>query len=397
MKNLLVYELLYGSTQIPMCLVENNEITLRLPEMEYELYTKRFIDICILDVNSHAASPSMPLVHFLQPGYYIGICKLSEKAYFILGPAIPFQHSWSDIAPCLNNFLYQDNHKAMGRLLVSLPPVSVTNFLNTLCLAINMFDGLSISPKDIYMRQPMHLRTKTRPSLAEYIADSREGAAFHTPHNFEIQLTDAIQHGNISLCKHLLHKTKIGRGGTLSFNPGRQTRYMFVTAASVAARAAMKGGLDYEAACSMADIYCQRMDSMSDMSQIIITQYQMILDFCEQVYRKKNNFYSSLVQVCCDYIQKHTHDKIYLKDLAEVCHLSERYLSKKFQQETGISIVDYIHKAKIEEAKLLLRHTYYTINEISNYLGYSNQSYFTTKFKEFCELSPYEFRQKMED
>lgn len=397
MKNLFIYELLYGSTQIPMCLVENNEVTLRFPEMEYELYTKRFIDICMLDVNSYATSPSMPLVHFLQPGYYIGICKLSEKAYFILGPAIPFHHSWSDIAPCLNNFLYQDNHKAMGRLLVSLPLISVTNFLNTLCLAINMFDGLFIFPKDIYMRQPMHLRAKTRPSLAEYIANSREGAAFHTPHNFEIQLTDAIQHGNISLCKHLLHKTKIGRGGTLSFNPSRQTRYMFVTAASVAARAAMKGGLDYEVACSMADIYCQHMDSMSDMSQIIIMQDQMILDFCEQVYRKKNNFHSSLVQMCCDYIQKHTHEKIYLKDLAEVCHLSERYLSKKFQLETGISIVDYIHKAKIEEAKLLLRHTYYTINEISSYLGYSNQSYFTTKFKEFCKLSPYEFRKKMED
>ena len=138
------------------------------------------------------------------------------------------------------------------------------------------------------------------------------------------------------------------------------------------------------------------MDSMSDISQIIITQYQMILDFCEQVYRKKSNIYSPLVQACCDYIQKHTHEKIYLKDLAEVCHLSERYVSKKFQQEAGTSIVDYIHKSKIEEAKLLLQHSGYTINEISNYLGYSNQSYFSSKFKEFCKLSPYEFRKKID-
>lgn len=165
MKNLFVYELLYGSTQIPICLVEKNEVVLRFPEMEYELYTKRFLDICMLDVDSYTTASSIPLVHFLQPGYYIGICKLSEKAYLILGPAIPFQHSWSDIVPCLNNFLYQDNHKAMGRLLVSLPPISITNFLNTLCLAIYMFNGLTIMPKDIYMRQPMHLRTKTRSSL----------------------------------------------------------------------------------------------------------------------------------------------------------------------------------------------------------------------------------------
>ena len=89
MRDLFAYELLYGSTQIPICLVENNEIALCFPEMEYELYTKRFLDICMLDVDSHTTASYMPLVHFLQPGYYIGICKLSEKSYLILGLLSP--------------------------------------------------------------------------------------------------------------------------------------------------------------------------------------------------------------------------------------------------------------------------------------------------------------------
>ena len=229
---------------------------------------------------------------------------------------------------------------------------------------------------------------ETRENLADYIVKSREDAGFHTPQSYEEQLSGAIEQGNLGLLELLLRQTVTGRPGVLSQDPARQVRYLFVTMASVAARAAMRGGLSYEAACSMADIYCQRMDAMSDFDKMEELRVQMFLDFCQEVARKRTETYSHLVRSCCDYIQKHTHENICLRDLAKLCHYSERRLSWKFRQETGIPIVDYIHREKLEEARLLLLHSDYTINEIAGFLGYANQSYFTRKFKELYGETP---------
>ena len=48
----------------------------------------------------------------------------------------------------------------------------------------------------------------------------------------------------------------------------------------------------------------------------------------------------------------------------------------------------------MEEARFLLQNSSYTVNEIGEYLGYANQSYFIAKFKEVYSKTPSEFRKK---
>lgn len=386
------YERLFGAVNIPFCILEEGRIALQFPGLEEELFTKRFTEICLWDLKAQGLKPNTPVVHFLKPGFFLGLYQFSGKAHLIFGPSIPGRYSWTDIAPWLDSALYTDNSRAMGRLLLSLEPVSAAKYINSFCLAVYLYDGCMVRPEDIYMKQPLLFQTETRGSLASYIVESRESFGFHTPQSYENQMSEAIRQGKTGMLKALMHQPVTGRLGVLSFNPERQARYMFATVASVAARSAMRGGMNYEAACSMADIYCQRMDSMTDLNKIEELSVQMLFDFCQEVARKKHSNYSYLVQTCCDYIQKHTHEKIYLRDLAELCNYSERRLSKKFYQETGIRIVDYIHREKMEEARLLLQHSNYAINEIGSFLGYGNQSYFTRKFKEIYGETPFEIR-----
>ena len=74
--------------------------------------------------------------------------------------------------------------------------------------------------------------------------------------------------------------------------------------------------------------------------------------------------------------------------------VSVNFISKKFKDETGENLIDFILKEKTEEAKRLLRYTDKSLNAISNYLGFSSQSHFTRVFKKYSGNTPNEYRQR---
>ena len=105
--------------------------------------------------------------------------------------------------------------------------------------------------------------------------------------------------------------------------------------------------------------------------------------------------YSTHTQFCCDYINQHFHEKINVNRLAGLTFLNRTSLSDKFKKETGMSIPDYINNKRLEEAKYLLANTPMALADISSYLQYSTQSYFTVKFKQYCNLTPQQWRDGM--
>ena len=102
--------------------------------------------------------------------------------------------------------------------------------------------------------------------------------------------------------------------------------------------------------------------------------------------------YSAQTQFCSDYINQHFHEKITVSKLAELTFLNRSSLSDKFKKETGMTIQECINKKRLEEAKYLLANTPMALSDISAYLQYSTQSYFTVKFKQYCKVTPQQWR-----
>jgi AraC-like DNA-binding protein len=73
-------------------------------------------------------------------------------------------------------------------------------------------------------------------------------------------------------------------------------------------------------------------------------------------------------------------------------YLRRPYLSRKFIEETGENLTDFILKEKTEEGKRLLRYSDKSLTAISNYLGFSSQSHFSRVFKKYAEITPGEYR-----
>lgn len=74
--------------------------------------------------------------------------------------------------------------------------------------------------------------------------------------------------------------------------------------------------------------------------------------------------------------------------------ISPSYLSHLFKRRTGIKLVDYIHKTRLQRAKKLLETTSYSISEISCLVGYTNSASFSTTFKRYESMTPREYRDK---
>ena len=84
----------------------------------------------------------------------------------------------------------------------------------------------------------------------------------------------------------------------------------------------------------------------------------MLLDYTERVERlHRGNAQSKLALDVANYVQHHISDAISAEDIACALYVSRPYLSKKFKEETGESLTDFILKEKTEEAKRLLRYS----------------------------------------
>ncbi len=69
------------------------------------------------------------------------------------------------------------------------------------------------------------------------------------------------------------------------------------------------------------------------------------------------------------YIAEHFREDIDRNDVASMTYITPNYLSKKFRDETGMNLREYINQLRIDEAKRLLLSTNMTISEVSSEIG----------------------------
>ncbi len=97
-------------------------------------------------------------------------------------------------------------------------------------------------------------------------------------------------------------------------------------------------------------------------------------------------------EIIRDYIDKHYRENITLDLLAEISNMNKYYMVHSFTNNYGYSPINYLNEKKIDESKLLLETTDYSIAEIAKRIGFSSQSYFSQSFKKHTYMTPNEYR-----
>ncbi|MEI6169332.1 MAG: AraC family transcriptional regulator [bacterium] len=71
-------------------------------------------------------------------------------------------------------------------------------------------------------------------------------------------------------------------------------------------------------------------------------------------------------------------------------------LIRRFKNHFGTSPYDYLMQRRIEEARLLLRHSAFSVKEIASRFNFSDQYYFSNYFKRKTGLSPLKYKKEMQ-
>ncbi len=212
----------------------------------------------------------------------------------------------------------------------------------------------------------------------------------------EKALMRMISEGDLNYKDALSEGAKASSGVRLLNNDSLQqvkvTQIVFIT---ISVRAAIEGGLAPETAYSRGDAYIQEVLDSKTISEAAFIGHTMYEDFIKLVHNTQlNPGYSKQIQSCCDYIALHIDEKLSLSKIASRIGYSDYYLSRKFKQETGTSINDYIKTAKIERAKTLLLSTDKSIQEICDTLSFGTRSFFAQTFKDIVGIPPAQYREE---
>ncbi|MCM3789299.1 helix-turn-helix transcriptional regulator [Domibacillus indicus] len=81
-----------------------------------------------------------------------------------------------------------------------------------------------------------------------------------------------------------------------------------------------------------------------------------------------------------------------LADCAEALRLNKSTLSRRFAAESGRTFRDTLHRVRLDEAKRLLKETDLPFQEIARLTGYTHQTQFNAKFKQYEHRTPRDYR-----
>ncbi len=95
------------------------------------------------------------------------------------------------------------------------------------------------------------------------------------------------------------------------------------------------------------------------------------------------------------FLLRNFHKKVTLEDAAKAVYLSPKYLSRIFKEHAKVGFSEYKLSLRIEEAKKFLQNSGYTVEQISDRLGYQNPESFIRQFKKLSGLTPTGYRKKI--
>ena len=275
------------------------------------------------------------------------------------------------------------------RSLIPMPLESVQQMLCTLNYVMN---DEKLNLEDIAMTEPPEMQITPSGSGT---GSSDEYESIHNTLAVEQTLMNMIRKGDTDGLKSWIAEAPAIHAGPMAQEHIRQYKNTFIVTTTLAARSAIRGGVSVEEALRTSDLLIRNCEALRDVQSILRLQISMLLTYTEQVQRLRGNMTPTPLSLeVASYVQQHLSETISTEDMARELHFSRPHLSRRFREETGITLTDYILTKKSEEAARLLVSTKKSMTAVSDYLGFSSQSHFARVFRKYMGISPSEYRKQ---
>ena len=126
----------------------------------------------------------------------------------------------------------------------------------------------------------------------------------------------------------------------------------------------------------------------------------LLIEFERELTREhvlKDEYMDREMEVAISYFSSSYNLEINVKEYAYSKGMSTSWFIRNFKKYTGETPIQFITSVRIMNAQILLETTAYSVNEISQIVGYSNPSYFSRAFRSKKGYSPQQYRNRMRE
>ena len=148
----------------------------------------------------------------------------------------------------------------------------------------------------------------------------------------------------------------------------------------------------------------ERLPATSDLDQLSVKTYlKMILVLLVQNYRNLSGSVKAFedrqramerLRPVFELLEQHYGEPIHLAEASRLIGMSRSRFTHFFRQMTGQPFVSYLNHFRVAHAQKLLRLPGESLSEVSQKVGFCDQSYFGRVFKLFANLTPREYQRK---
>ena len=139
-------------------------------------------------------------------------------------------------------------------------------------------------------------------------------------------------------------------------------------------------------------LYMPRILEVESVTAIYTVFFRRWNKLKNYVAHKQEQGREGLKAVINDYLKEYYREGLTIKGLAELVHMNPVYLGQKIQAMYGENFNKVLHRYRVERAaKLLLRRTGLSLEEVALAVGYNQYALFLKYFKEFYEMTPGEY------
>lgn len=131
-----------------------------------------------------------------------------------------------------------------------------------------------------------------------------------------------------------------------------------------------------------------KMVSSAILYEILVKLHTSLNENTNDKLLKDNKIFDTLKL----YIDEHYNQAISLEELSVLANITPQYLCKLFKRHLNLRPFQYIALKRIQQAKKMLADSTLNVNDIAQYVGYNDCSYFCAVFKKYELISPTEFR-----
>ncbi len=298
-----------------------------------------------------------------------------------------------------------EQQEEYGRILHCVPAISAERrggLVSFLSIAINHREP---TPEEIQIN--LHAENYENSVRQQHICQGadlleQDRASQHElEYNAERLLLSYIKNGEPERIEELFTSAPVLGGGPMADNTLRQMKNTCICAATLAARAAIDGGMDDTASFRLSDLYIQRTELVSDLPTLEKLRKSILIDFARQVQQVRyHTAFSgeeqdkSIFHACAEYVSQNLYSQIRVEDMAQQLGYSRSYLCNRFKKLTGLTITQYILQQKIVNAQRMLEFTDKSISEIAVLYMFSSQSHFQNVFKRILGQTPQAYRRQ---